>query len=85
MFSRFVATLKYCLPTGFVRHVFESTGEGSRAKILLTTSVPVSLLTYPKYSQPNKDKFIIALTIHFGNVAADVVLFRFEERNIRFF
>ena len=85
MFSRFVAKLKYCLLTGFVRQLFESTGEGSRAKILLTTSVPVSLSTYPKYLQPNKDKFILALNMHFGNVAADMVLFRFGEGNIQLF
>ena len=50
----------------------------------MTKSVGISLLTYPKYSQPNKNRFILGLSMQFGKVAADVVLFRFREKNIQF-
>ena len=70
--------------TGFVWHVFESTGEDSRPNISLTKSVPVSLLAYPKSSQANKIRFILDSAMQFGKVEATGVLFRFGERNTIF-
>ena len=64
--------------------MFESTGEDSRPEILLTKSVGISLLTYLEYSQPNENRFILALTMQLGEVAADMVFFRFGERKIQF-
>ena len=59
--------------------------EDSQPKILLTKSVPISLLTYPEYSQFHKNRLSPALAMQFGEVAADVVVFfRFRERNIQF-
>ena len=65
-------------------HVFESTGEDSRPKSLLTKSVRISLLTYPEYSQPNKNRFILAMAMQFGGVAAVWYSFDFGERNTQF-
>ena len=64
--------------------MFESTGKASRSKILLSRSVRVSLLTYHEYSQLNKTRFILASAMQFGEVAADIVLCQFGERNIQF-
>ena len=65
-------------------HVFESTGKDSRPEILWTKSVRISLLTYPEYSRPNKNIFILALAMQFGEVPTNMVLFRIGERNIQF-
>ena len=64
--------------------MFENTGEDSQPKVLFARSVQMSLLTYPEYSQPNKNRFVLALAMQFGDVAFDMVLFRFVERNIEF-
>ena len=59
--------------------------EKTRAfKFFWTKSVQINLLANPEYSQPNKNTFILALAIQFGEVAADTVLFRFGEGNIQF-
>ena len=42
-------------------------------KILLIKSVRISLLTYPEYSQPNVNRFVLAFATQFGDVAADVL------------
>ena len=60
--------------------MFDSTREDSLPKILLTISVPIRLLTYPEYSQGNKNRFVPVLAVQFGEVVADMVLFRFGER-----
>ena len=64
--------------------MFDSTGEDSQPKILLTKFVPVSLLTYPEYSQPNKNRYILALVMQFVKAASDMAFFRFGARNIQF-
>ena len=68
-------------------HVFESTREDSRPKILLTKSVRNSLLTYLNIHSliKNKNRFILALAMQSGKGAANRVLFRFGEGNIQFF
>ena len=47
-------------------------------------SVLVSLLIYPKYLQPNKNRFILSQALKFGKFADDTVLFRLGERKTTF-
>ena len=39
---------------------------------------------YPEHPQPIKNRFTLALAMQFVEVAADLVLFQFGERNIQF-
>ena len=70
---------------GFIWHVFDRTREDSRPKILLSKSVPISLLTHPEHSQPNKNALTLALAMQFTEVAGNMLVFRFGERNMQFF